>query len=157
MNDPFRISYKLVGTGWSECTVQTGTCRAEVSASYLSDALGNLVLSALAVASGFRTVEFGFDEEPGEYRWVIEATDNNSVRVRLLEFPELWGHKANDVGRLLLEASITPLLYAKAVQTCAAAVLQEHGVKGYAEKWAEHPFPQQELELLGNAIAGWER
>lgn len=157
MTEALRISYAIVGTGWSECVVEVGAKRVEVSASYLSDALGNLVLSALAVAAGFRAIEFGFDEEPGEYRWVLEALDNNALRFRLLEFPDLWGHKSNDEGRLLLEASTTPVAFAKAVRACASAVLQEYGAKGYAEKWAEHCFPERELALLGEAIAGWEK
>lgn len=157
MSEPLRISYALVGTGWSTCVVEAGSQRAEVTASYLSNALSNLVLSALSMASGFRTVVFGFDEEPGEYRWVLEVTDNNTVRLRLLEFPELWGHEPNEAGRLLLEVSTTPVAYAKAVQTCASAVLEQYGAAGYAEKWAEGSFPERELALLGAAIAGWEK
>ena len=157
MDDPIRISYSLVGTGWSECIVETPDARAELSASYLSDALGKLVLSALSVASGFHAVEFGFDEEPGEYRWSVESVDNNAVRLRIFEFQELWGNKPTESGRLMLEVAATPLAYAKAVRSCAEAVLQEYGLTGYAEKWAEHPLPAQALELLGNVIARWEQ
>jgi hypothetical protein len=157
MSAPLHIRYSLVGTGWSSCVVEYEGFRIELSASYLSDALGNLVRAALAAASGFRTVEFGFDEEPGEYRWVLEATENNILRFRLLEFQELWGYKPNAEGRLMLDASTTPLAFAKAVHACATEALREHGEKGYAEKWAEHPFPTRELELLEEAIAGWEK
>lgn len=157
MEDQIRISYSLVGTGWSECVVETKDGRAELSASYLSDALGNLVLSAVSVASGFRTVEFGFDEEPGEYRWCIDSVDNNTVRLRIFEFEELWGNKPIESGRLMLEVKATPLGYAKTVRACAEAVLQEHGLTGYAERWSEHEFPAQALELLGNVIARWEQ
>jgi hypothetical protein len=157
MDDQIRISYSLVGTGWSECIVETKDARSRLSASYLSDALGNLVLSAISVASGFHRVEFGFDEEPGEYRWCVESVDNNTTRLRIFEFEELWGNKPSESGRLMLEVMATPLSYAKAVQTCAEAVLQEHGLTGYAEKWAEHEFPAQALELLGIVIARWEQ
>lgn len=157
MNDPLCISYTLAGTGWSKCVVEANDSRAELSASYLSDALGNLVLSAIAVASGFHTAEFGFDEEPGEYRWSLIAVDNNTIRLRLFEFEELWGNKPTASGRLHLETTLTPLAYAKAVHACAAAVQKEHGVAGYAEKWAEHPFPAHLLELLATSIARWEQ
>lgn len=157
MTDQLRISYKLVGTGWAECVVEANETRAELSASYLSDALGNLVLSAVAMASGFRTVEFGFDEEPGEYRWSIDVVDNNSIQLRVVEFPQLWGNEPTDTGRPLLVAITTPLAYAKAVHACATDVLKEYGINGYAKEWAEHPFPTQALELLGNAIARWEQ
>jgi hypothetical protein len=157
MTTPLRISYKLVGTGWSECLIEAQGACAELSASYLSDALGNLVLSAIAVASGFHSVEFGFDEEPGEYRWSIHAVDNNIVRLRVVKFSELRGNKPTDSGRPLLEVTTTPLSYAKAVHACAKAVLDEHGLNGYAEMWAEHPFPIWALEQLANTIARREK
>jgi hypothetical protein len=91
MNNQLSIAYRLAGAGWADCTLESDGTSAKVSASYLSNALGNLVLSAVAVASGFRITEFGFDEEPGEYRWVIEAVDNSVIRLRILEFKELWG------------------------------------------------------------------
>jgi hypothetical protein len=153
MKEQIHISYKLVGSGWSECRVETNNGRAELSASYLSDALGNLVRSAIAVVSCFHIVEFGFDEEPGEYRWSMNALGNNFIRLRVVEFPELWGNKPTETGRLLLEEIITILDYAKAVHACAITVLQEYGLVGYAEKWAEHQFPERELAILGDLIA----
>jgi hypothetical protein len=157
MNTRMRLTYKLIGTGWSECLIEGPDTSIEVSASYLSDALGNLVLSAISVSSGFHAVEFGFDEEPGEYRWSISTVDNNTIRLRVLEFSELWGNKPTGSGHLLTEFTTTPLAYAKAVEACASAVLHEYGIKGYGEKWAEHPFPAQALELLQAAIARREQ
>ncbi len=157
MNSPLSITYELVGTGWSSCTVEAGEARAELSASYLSDALGNLVLSAMSVMSGSRALEFGFDEEPGEYRWSIEYTDINAIHLRVLEFQELWGNKPSEAGGLLLETITTPLIYAKAVHAAATSVLAKHGLQGYAEKWVEHPFPERELALLGETIFAREQ
>jgi hypothetical protein len=155
MNNQLSIAYRLAGAGWADCTLESNGTSAKVSASYLSNALGNLVLSAVAVASGFRITEFGFDEEPGEYRWVIEAVDNSVIRLRILEFKELWGHEPNERGSPVFEISTTPLLYAKAVHACATSMLEVHGLEGYAEKWIEHPFPERELALLADAIAAW--
>src|SRR5262245_28827983 len=126
MTIPLRMSYTLVGTGWSRCMIEASDNRLEITASYLSDALGNLVLSALAVVSGFRAAAFPFDEEPGEYRWVLEVTDNNVLSIRVLEFSELWSQKPDTEGRVLFAISTTPLAYAKAVHSCASAVLEEH-------------------------------
>jgi hypothetical protein len=156
MAEPLRMSFALVGTGWSTCVVEAGGASVQVTASYLSDALGDLVLSAFAVASGFRTVEFGFAEEPGEYRWVVEVGMNTSLRLRLLEFSELWGYRPNDEGRSLLDVSMTSLDYLKAVQQCATAVLEQHGAKGYLAKWVANPFPERQLALLNEAISRWE-
>ena len=37
------IDYRLAGHGWSECTIRFRDVSCEISASYLSDALGRLV------------------------------------------------------------------------------------------------------------------
>ena len=66
-----KIDFRLTGSGWAECTVHADGCECEVSASYLSDALGKLVLAGVAVLADAQSVAVGFDEEPGEYRWAI--------------------------------------------------------------------------------------
>jgi hypothetical protein len=63
------IDYRLTGRGWAECTVRHGESQCAVWASYLSDALGKLVMGAAPIAVGAHSVSIGFDEEPGEYRW----------------------------------------------------------------------------------------
>lgn len=90
------IEYRLTGSGWAECTIHADGRQCDVSASYLSDALGKLVLAGVAVLAGAQSVSVGFDEEPGEYRWAIVMTDNDVVRVDVLEFQELWA-----IGRTL--------------------------------------------------------
>jgi len=147
------ITYRLVGTGWAECVISDNESKCEVTASYLSDALGKLVLAALGVLSGFRDVTFGFDEEPGEYRWVIQSIDINEIAIEIFDFDELWGNKPNVDGRLLFSSKCRPVVFARAVHDAATAVLDEHGESGYLEKWNEFPFPSQQLTLLSELLA----
>jgi hypothetical protein len=128
-----------------------------MSASYLSDALGNLVLFALAVSSGFRSVSFGMDQEPGEYRWVAELEEPNVVSLRILAFPELRGNKPNAVGQTLFQVSLRPVVIAQAIVEAADRVLETHGLKDYRDKWADHGFPERELALLKASVAGWQQ
>lgn len=147
------IAYKLVGTGWSECTVRDDAgSECTVTASYLSDALGNLVLAALVIASGFTSASFGFDEEPGEYRWVIEQVDVNLVGINILSFPELWGGKPNEQGRLLFSTTCRPVVFAAEVLRVASSLLEEYGEDGYLAQWVEHPFPVRQLTLLRELV-----
>ncbi|MCV2423489.1 hypothetical protein [Paucibacter sp. DJ2R-2] len=150
------ITYELVGSGWSKCTIEDGEESCSVSASYLSDALGNLVVAAFSALSGFASISFGFDEEPGEYRWVIEQTEPNQIQIQILEFEDLWGCKPNADGKVLLSTTCRPLVFAAAVQRAAAAVLAEHGEEGYLGKWMEHPFPIRQLSLLSELVAARE-
>ena len=77
------IDYRLTGSGWADCTVRADGKACEISASYLSDALGNLVLAAVAVLAGAHSISVGFDEEPGEYRWAVVRTDNGTLRLTI--------------------------------------------------------------------------
>jgi hypothetical protein len=52
---------------------------ARLTASYLSDALGDLLQGVLRALRGANTVEFVWLEEPGEYRWRFETTDDVTV------------------------------------------------------------------------------
>src|SRR5687768_17732149 len=93
------LTYRLTGTGWAECTLSDENSSCTVTASYLSDALRHLVVAATAVVSGFSRITFQFDEEPGEYRWVIETPRMNEIELRVLEFPELYGEKPDADGK----------------------------------------------------------
>lgn len=149
----FEISYELVGAGWSRCTMRAGSSECVVTASYLSDALGMLVLGALGILSGLKAVSFSFDEEPGEYRWVIQQTNVNQVQIEILSFEELWGNRPNSEGTPKWSFTCRPAVFASAVKAAADAVLTEHGEAGYLEKWCEHPFPKRELDLLSELVA----
>ena len=151
------IDYRLVGTGWSTCVVQDGPAKCELSAPYLSDALGNLVLAAIAAVSGFMHLSFRFDLEPGEFRWVIRHVPPNEIEVEVLEFkgPEV-GRPDSDGGSLF-KTRCLPIEFAQAVHAAAQNVLDEFGEAGYAEKWAEHPFPTRQLAVLERQIVLRER
>ena len=135
------IDYSLRGVGWATCRVTLDEESVDLAASYLSDALGNLVLAACMAYSGFHSLSFGFDEEPGEYRWAINRVDGTYMTLRLLEFDELWSNASNQDGRQLLVGKMSIQEFVNAVHRAAHAVLKEHGQDGYREKWAGHPFP----------------
>ncbi len=132
----FTIAYRITGLGWAECTVGDDKSTCTVTASYLSDALRTLILAATAALSRFSRLSFSFDEEPGEYRWVISSPRVNELEVRILSFDELWGDKPDSEGHLVFRTICTPETFAVAVHAAAAAVLAEHGVAGYLEKCA---------------------
>jgi len=150
------IDYRLLDSGWAECTVQAENISQELSASYLSNALGNLVLAAAAILAGLRSVATSFDEEPGEYRWVIEYTGGVEISLKILSFNELWGNKPNSEGKILIQTTCYPLVFGEAVANAASRVLEKYGTQGYVEKWLEHEFPSRELNLLNEYIAQWK-
>jgi hypothetical protein len=151
------IEYRLSGSGWAECTIRDGASSCDLTASYLSDALQRLVVAATAVISGFRCVSFSFDEEPGEYRWVIDTPRPNEIQLNILEFNELWGEKPDSEGVSLFKSKCLPVTFAKAVANTAQKVLDVYGEEGYQDRWSEHPFPKEQLRELVAIIKALEQ
>ncbi|RFP77415.1 hypothetical protein DY262_16810 [Hydrogenophaga borbori] len=146
------IDFRVTGVGWSECKVADEVASCNVTASYLSDALRYLVLAATAVLSQFSRVTFRFDEEPGEYRWVITSPRINEIELKILEFPELWGEKPDSEGTVLFHTTCLPITFAEAVHKAAVDVLATLGEGGYAAQWSEHPFPALQVQELARLL-----
>ena len=146
-----QIDYRLTGSGWAECTVSSDERTCLLTASYSSDALRNLVLAADCVLAGFSAVTFRFDEEPGEFRWVITAPQAE-IQIDILQFSELWGGRPDAEGISLYTSRCRPIVFAKAVADAARRVLEAHGESGYHEKWDAHPFPAAQYAALVKAI-----
>ncbi len=144
----FHVAYRITGLGWSECVVSDREDSCTVTASYLSDALCHLLLAATAVASLFGRITFSFEEEPGEYRWVITSPRMNEIELEIIDFDESWGGKPDSAGRSLFKTKCQPDMFARAVFNAAQQVLREYGEAGYAEKWGEHAFPMLQFRQL---------
>src|SRR5690606_4219400 len=124
---PLAIDYDLVGTGWATCTISDGETSCKLTASYLSDALHSLLVAAVAVSRQFRSVTFGFDEEPGEYRWVITSPRLNEIQLEILGFTKLWGDEPDAQGKVLFSTVCLPETFARAVHWAAQKVLAKYG------------------------------
>jgi hypothetical protein len=147
-----QIDYLLTGSGWAECKVSSDEQTCLLSASYLSDALNRLVLAANAVMAGFSDLTFCFDEEPGEFRWVITSPRLNEIEIEILGFDELWGGKPDTEGNSLYKSRCRPIMFARAVEDAATRVLEMHGESGYQAIWVEHAFPMAQYVELQKAI-----
>ena len=148
-----RLRYDLTGVGWAECAVEIDGARAVVTASYLSDALDALGAATAAVLQGEPEATAAFDEEPGEYRWRLARVGADRLRVRILEFDELWGGRPDAEGRPLLDAECRLRTFAGAVVAELQRLLAEHGEAGYEARWAEHAFPRGRLDELERLLA----
>ena len=149
-----QFSYELTGSGWSECTLRIDGHVASVTASYLSDALADLASATAAALRGHPRAVASFAEEPGEYRWILEPRPAGRVRIRVLEFPEFWGHEPDEKGSVLLDAECRLRTFAGAVVSELQRLLAQFGREGYKDRWIEHDFPFDQMvaiqELLRN-------
>jgi hypothetical protein len=142
------VSYKLTGSGWSECTVAIKEQRVTITASYLSDAWGDLLAAVVRIVEGETEAMASFTEEPGEYRWRLIRMGSDRLLVRIIEFPDFWGDKPDEEGKLIFDAECRLRTFAGAVLSASQRLLEEHGIEGYLGKWVEHPFPLERQERL---------
>ena len=145
------VTYTLTGKGWSKCFAQIGEHSADVTASYLDDALGDLLRAIVGLMKDVEDTTASFAEEPGEYRWRFRRVAPDKVNIRILQFGELWGYKPDEEGEILLDVTCRLRTFAGAVLSASQRVLEEHGLEGYKAEWVAHDFPldlQQELKSL---------
>jgi hypothetical protein len=71
--------------GWATATLSDGDNSIEVTASYLTDALGDLSRAVIALLRGASNARVVWAEEPGEYHWVFDRLDDR-VALRVLWF-----------------------------------------------------------------------
>lgn len=146
------FEYRLTGFRWSEAAIQIGRSGASLSASYLDDALGDLVRAAVDIAQGATSARISWAEEPGEYRWVLTRNDDQ-LDVRVLWFDELWGSDPDERGKEGLAATCTVRAFLLAVAAGAERVRDDVGTESYRAQWIENDFPSRELNHLRELLA----
>src|SRR3954452_592733 len=133
-----------MGAGGSEARFAVGAQSVELSASYITDALGDLLRATGVILEGSDSAQVSWEEEPGRYDWLLDRV-GTAVRVRVVEW--YWGgrwiHRVRSA--VILDATCPVQSFAAAVANGARPVLDRHGEKGYLEAWIRHPFPTEEL------------
>lgn len=165
-NDPhaspsLTIHYSLIGTGWANFQVRTTDTRVDLTASYTTDALDDLIAAGCAVLSeGFQAHHFELDEEPGESHWHLHLLEPHQLRLVIIhsraEYPgedqeEEWGEIRRFPDEQVLTWTGTTLAFAKAALKTAEDVLENIGPKTYLDRWV-FPFPTLQLEDLRAAV-----
>lgn len=142
------VDYRLTGSGWSSCAVELYGQSCVITASYLSDALRDLVSATNHVLGGGQEARFRFEEEPGEYRWILSPTRDGGLLVKILEFPQARGRRPDSDGETVIEATCPAKLFGEAVLLSLNRILDEYGLHGYREKWANADFSLEDYRLL---------
>jgi hypothetical protein len=148
------IHYNLVGRGWAECLIEINGQSVHLHASYLSDALADLLEAVTLVVRGVEGSTASFADEPGEYRWRFQRISPDRLQVSIIWFTGLWKHRPDAEGKVILKAECRLRTFAGAVLSASQQVLSIHGLAGYRENWVNHEFPiapQQKLQTALNA------
>ena len=156
------IAYLLEQHGWASLNVRVGGSEVEIgSVGYCTDALGDLVRAAVAIATGAMTAQVIFDGEPTLWGIVIQDGWQSALRPQSYRFSVR--SRSRDDGTspsqvsswsdVVAEGYITADAFAMAVSEAAHLVLTEHGEEGYLARWDMHPFPARALVALDAALA----
>lgn len=152
MKEDLILNYKLAGAGWSECTIIIGNRHATVTASYLSDALGDLADAVISIADGAKEAQAAFTEEPGTYLWKF-MQDGKDVHMEIHEYADWLNDDIEDEpSKLIIEGTCTRLALMHAMVWCMKDVLDEYGFDCYLTKWIEHPFPIDKFNYLRSKL-----
>lgn len=141
-----KLRYILTGSGWADAHIEIGSEAVSVSASYLSDALGDLARGAVAITRGAPEVRISFEEEPGEYRWILKKKDAEHYLLTILEF--LRGNQPDEDGSPLIERLVPRMDFSMMVLQTLEDVRHKYGEEGYKDLWVRYDFPAAELAAL---------
>ena len=145
----FSFSYQRGTAGWSTATVSDGERTVALTASYLSDALGDLTRAVIALLRGAEQATLTWHAEPGVTAWRFERQDDD-VDVRITQFDNWSGSRvvrARPVeSAFQMRCSLGRL--AGEILDELWQVQETVGIDGYKERWKMHAFPLQEYRQL---------
>jgi hypothetical protein len=146
------FEYLLTGTGWAEGRIRHGAESATITASYLGDALGDLLSLVELVLDGADEADCSWDEEPGEYRWIARRKGKGQVTLRVLWFSDWLPRQPESDGSTVFSATTDVTDFASAVATGARRLLAELGEDEYLRQWVDHPFPTDLLVKIEDVL-----
>jgi hypothetical protein len=147
-----KVDYRLTGHGWADCDVEIAGQQASMVASYLSDALGDMLAATIAVVKGAAESTFSFHEEPAEVRWRVRRAGPERMRVRILRLEDAFADLPDEAGEVLLDADCRTRTFAGEVLSTAQRILREHGSDGYERAWGLASFPHVRMRALEAAL-----
>lgn len=144
MASDLRLSWRLTGSGWADCTIADDERAAHVTASNISNAPEDLLNAVSRLQTGQIETRTQLDAEPTAYRWIFYLQDT-TVWIRIVELSHGGLH---DNAGTELWSSWQPIdRLVRAVIRCFDQVADTYGESAYRGKWGEH-FPRNELETL---------
>ena len=146
------FTYRVTGTGWAEARVADGPVAVTITASYLEDALGELLEAIGLLLEGADGARCSWQEEPREYRWIFHRAGSD-VRLRVIAFADMYSREPDESGTVVFETTAPLRDVASAIAGGAQEVLDEHGEAEYLRRWVDHPFPVGHLELIQAHLA----
>jgi hypothetical protein len=120
------FSVRLTGSGWARAGLAQSE-EAELPASYLSDALGEVLLAVAELHEGENAAIASWAQERGEYRWLFSRTDGE-VSLQVLALRDSCPRLADAEGSIVFSATCPLDEMARAIAEGAWGVLSLEGI-----------------------------
>lgn len=148
------ISYHLVAHGWSRTRVSDGEQCASLTASYISDALGDFTSAVIALLRGNERATCTWLEEPGEYHWYFYRCSED-VQIVIVWFDDWSTYRdPHDHGRVVFLTRCSLQHLARQVLGQLQRIVREVGIERYRERWGTHDFPLCGYRVLKEFVGG---
>ena len=125
---------------------------AALTASYVSDGLGQLLSAVVDLTTGAAVSRCSWAVEPGEYRWLF-TRPGELVVVQIVGFADAEDFQPDAAGKIILELAVPLPVLAANLVTAFETHPQAHGERRYVENWG-HPYPRAQLSTLREFITG---
>lgn len=143
------FTYRLTGSGWAEATISDGVHELVVDASYLTDALGDLVRIVITLLEGAKEAQCAWLQEPGESHWLFTRR-RDEMFLRIIEYKDWEQDRRNpkDRGRVYFKTHCPLRDFATVVRQQLTLLLDTLGRDGYKRAWVNHSFPLDDYRQL---------
>jgi hypothetical protein len=147
-----QFTWELLGSGTAKVMLGQGEKSVTIFASNLSIALGDLLDAINALLAGNPRAVFARQDEPGEWRWVLERS-SDQLGIQILRFEKNFSDKPDDAGTPLVDMTCPLRQFVRRIKMALDNLLEEHGVDSYRELWVKHDFPMRGYERLAQWLA----
>jgi hypothetical protein len=147
----------MIGYGWADLEFRIGEKAFVTSGvSHTTDALGDLLRSAVMIATGSDRANIHLDREPAEWRIQLTsmldiATGLGPMQLRILEFESVYRERPDTEGSEVFMASCGALEFGSAVLKMANDI-----AGGYENLGWDHPFPVAAVHALESALRTYD-
>lgn len=141
--------------GWADPSLNVDDQTVRMTASYLTDALGDLLNALILLVNGSPEARCEWTQEPGGWQWLFWRPNETDVDVRVSFKEDVLSRDRRpftDEG-LRLRTRLPLQALVAAVASGARRCLDEFGTDGFAERWSDFPFPRMQLESLEHWVS----
>jgi len=140
----FRIELEFGGHGWIKVVLRHGAQQYQMFASYIWDFPGEMIEAANLLLQGAAEARVALAEEPGEWRWMVERSEDR-LSLRVLYFHD-WG-LSDEVGEQVFATQMSRRAFARAVKRAIDDLVHPNGREVYEAEWGRK-FPAGAYERL---------